>query len=101
MLDFNDFFIMNTIINMKIHISNYRENLISNNENDIEFKTTIFQMKYLEKPEIYKVLPKSTLESEKQHITAKFRELLLKKSIGISEKNYNSDKKIDLSYDSY
>ena len=84
MVNFNDFFTMNTIINMKIQICNYKENLIMNNENDIELKTTIFQMKYLEKPEVYKVLPKLTLEFEKQQITAKFRELLLKKSRGIT-----------------
>jgi len=86
---------------MKIHVCNYKENLIINNENDIEFKTTIFQMKYLEKPEIYKVLSKSQLESEKQQITAKFRDILESKSKGISEKIYNSNKKKNLSYDSY
>jgi hypothetical protein len=93
LLDMNDFLKINTIINMKIHVSNYRENLIINNEKNIEFKTTIFQMKYLEKPEIYKVLSKLQLESEKQQITAKFREILLKKSKGTSLTNYNSDEK--------
>ena len=53
-------------------------------------------MKYLEKPEVYKVLPKLTLEFEKQQITAKFRELLLKKS-----KSIQNAKKIELSYDSH
>ena len=99
LLDFNDFYTINTIINMRIHVCNYKENLIINNENDIEFKTTIFQMKYLEKPEIYKVLSKSQLESEKQKITAKFREILLQKSR--NNISFQSDKKIDLSYDSH
>ena len=92
LLDLNDFFTMNTIINMKIQVCKYEESLVRNNEEDIEFKTTIFQMKYLEKPEIYKVLSKSMLESEKQQITAKFRELIEKKSKGII---LNSEKKIE------
>ena len=47
LLDLNDFFTMNTIINMKIQVCKYEESLVRNNEEDIEFKTTIFQMKYL------------------------------------------------------
>jgi len=81
---------MNALLEMNIAISNYRRQLVMSNEDDIEYKTTIFHMKYLEKPEIYKKLSKTKLEFEKQCITAKFREIIDRKSRLISP-----NKKID------
>jgi len=84
--DFNGFFTLNAILDMNIAICNYKCDLVSNNEDDIEYKITIFKMKYLEKPEIYKSLPKQRLDLEKQSITAKFREIIDRKSRNIVNK---------------
>ena len=86
-----DFYTMNVIIMMKIAINKYENNLIHNNENDIEYKTTLFHMKYLEKPEVYKILSKKVLESEKQKVTAKFREMLANKSNYIMKYKIEND----------
>ena len=86
-----DFFSMNIIIMMEIAINKYENKLISDNENDIEYKTTLFKMKYLEKPEVYKTLSKKVLESEKQKVTAKFREMLANKSNYINKDKIEND----------
>jgi hypothetical protein len=86
-----DFFSMNIIIMMEIAVNKYENKLISDNENDIEYKTTLFKMKYLEKPEIYRTLPKTILESEKQKVTAKFREMLANKSNYIKKDKIEND----------
>ena len=85
-----DFYNMNIIIIMQIELNKYENNLINNNENDIEYKKTLFLMRYLEKPEVYKILSKKVLESEKQKVTAKFREMLGNKS------NYIMKDKIEI-----
>jgi hypothetical protein len=82
---------MNAILEMNIAISNYRTKLTMNNEDDIEYKTTIYHMKYLEKPEIYKKLSKTKLDFEKQFITAKFREIIDRKSRNIINKKIEDD----------
>jgi len=86
-----DFFSMNIIIMMEIAVNKYENKLISDNENDIEYKTTLFKMKYLEKPEVYKTLSKKVLESEKQKVTAKFREILANKSNYINKDKIEND----------
>lgn len=86
-----DFFSMNIIIMMEIAVNKYENKLISDNENDIEYKTTLFKMKYLEKPEVYKTLSKKVLESEKQKVTAKFREILANKSNYIMKDKIEND----------
>jgi len=92
LLNFNDFFTMNAIINMELEISKYKYELKTACEknDDIDYKITLCKMKYLEKPEIYKKLTKSQLEQEKQIVTAKFREILERRS-----RNIQLDKKIE------
>ena len=92
LLNFNDFFSMNAIISMNIEVSKYKYELKNSslNNDDIDYKITLFQMKYLEKPEMYKKLSKLQLEQEKQMITAKFREILDRRS-----RNIQLDKKIE------
>jgi len=92
LLNFNDFFSINAIISMNIEISKYKYELKNSSltNDDIDYKITLFQMKYLEKPEIYKKLTRSQLEQEKQMITAKFREILDRRS-----RNIQIDKKIE------
>jgi hypothetical protein len=89
--EMHDFFSMNIIIMMHIAVEKYRNKLIDNNENDIEYKTTLFEMKYLEKPEVYRTLSKTALESKKQKVTAKFREMLANKSNYIMKDKIEND----------
>jgi hypothetical protein len=94
LLNFNDFFTINAIINMELEVSKYKYELKTTCENndEIDYKITLFKMKYLEKPEIYKKLTRSQLEQEKQIVTAKFREILDRRS---RNRFSSSDKKIE------
>jgi hypothetical protein len=77
---FDNYFRINVIYDMNIDACRYRSELLLNNETDIEYKMALYKMKYLEKPEVYKVLSKDLLKKEKETITNLFKDILRSKS---------------------
>jgi hypothetical protein len=81
---FANYFSINVIYDMNIDACKYRSELLLNNETDIEYKMALYRMKYLEKPEVYKVLSKDLLQKEKETITNVFKNILRSKTSNTS-----------------